>query len=293
MTAKIVTAAIVAVGFVVVTHSYITSESYSNESQNNSQIYSLIKGPSTNYSAALSSQVNDQTSDVLGLPTMHAADAETKIYINDDTENKQVEGNNWSEEKAAAAVARNVEIEAAAEALAKIMIVESGSTLTTIAAENQTTYERLYDANEQIDDPDIIKPGQSIRIPAPEEQLVSRPIPANASEAVTTSLAKSATSSAASSASQISVQAALPVETVDGGVWDRLARCESGGNWSIDSGNGYYGGLQFSVTSWRGVGGSGSPANASKADQISRAEILLARQGWGAWPACTSKLGLR
>lgn len=76
-------------------------------------------------------------------------------------------------------------------------------------------------------------------------------------------------------------------------VWDRLAECESSGNWSINTGNGYYGGLQFSLASWRAVGGSGYPHQASRAEQIRRAEKLLDLQGWGAWPACSSKLGLR
>ncbi|MEX1177127.1 MAG: transglycosylase family protein [Nitriliruptor sp.] len=76
-------------------------------------------------------------------------------------------------------------------------------------------------------------------------------------------------------------------------VWEDLARCESGGNWSINTGNGYYGGLQFSLSSWRWVGGSGYPHHASKTEQIKRAEILLDRQGWGAWPACSTKLGYR
>jgi len=77
------------------------------------------------------------------------------------------------------------------------------------------------------------------------------------------------------------------------GVWDRLAECESGGNWSINTGNGYYGGLQFSLSSWRAVGGTGYPHQASRAEQIKRAEMLLDIQGWGAWPACSRKLGLR
>ncbi|GAA4796085.1 transglycosylase family protein [Rothia endophytica] len=74
--------------------------------------------------------------------------------------------------------------------------------------------------------------------------------------------------------------------------WDALAQCESGGNWSINTGNGYYGGLQFSQSSWIAAGGSGSPAGASKAEQIRVAENLLQMQGWGAWPSCTAQLGL-
>ena len=79
---------------------------------------------------------------------------------------------------------------------------------------------------------------------------------------------------------------------VDGATWDALAQCESGGNWSINTGNGFYGGLQFTQQSWNGVGMSGSPATASRAQQIEAGERLLAIQGWGAWPACSAKLGL-
>jgi len=76
-------------------------------------------------------------------------------------------------------------------------------------------------------------------------------------------------------------------------VWDRLAQCESGGNWSINTGNGYYGGLQFSLSTWRANGGSGMPHQASRAEQIRVAKRVQASQGWGAWPACTAKLGIR
>ena len=73
--------------------------------------------------------------------------------------------------------------------------------------------------------------------------------------------------------------------------WDALAQCESGGNWSINTGNGYYGGLQFSQSTWEAFGGSGNPANASKAEQIRVAENTLAGQGWGAWPSCSAQIG--
>lgn len=76
------------------------------------------------------------------------------------------------------------------------------------------------------------------------------------------------------------------------GTWDALAQCESGGNWGINTGNGYQGGLQFSPSTWAAFGGQGSAANASKSEQIAVAERVLAGQGWGAWPACSAKLGL-
>jgi len=77
------------------------------------------------------------------------------------------------------------------------------------------------------------------------------------------------------------------------GVWDEVAQCESGGNWSIDTGNGYRGGLQFSQSTWEAYGGTGNPANASREEQIRVAENVVASQGWGAWPACSRQLGLR
>lgn len=81
--------------------------------------------------------------------------------------------------------------------------------------------------------------------------------------------------------------------TPSGSVWDKLAQCESGGNWSINTGNGYYGGLQFSLSTWRRYGGKGYPHQASRDEQIRIAKKLQAAAGWGSWPACSSKLGLR
>ena len=75
--------------------------------------------------------------------------------------------------------------------------------------------------------------------------------------------------------------------------WDRLAQCESGGNWGTNTGNGYYGGIQFNARTWKAYGGSGMPHQASKSEQIAVAERTLAAQGWNAWPACSRKMGLR
>jgi len=86
------------------------------------------------------------------------------------------------------------------------------------------------------------------------------------------------------------------VVTYDGdSVWDDLARCESGGNWAINTGNGYYGGLQFSVPTWEGYGGAefaAYPHEASREEQIAVAERLRAARGYGPWPSCRLKLGL-
>ena len=91
-------------------------------------------------------------------------------------------------------------------------------------------------------------------------------------------------------AAAVGFSAPAQAATVD--TWDRLAECESNGTWDINTGNGFYGGVQFTLTSWQAVGGEGYPHQASKAEQIKRAEILQDLQGWGAWPLCSQKLGL-
>lgn len=68
--------------------------------------------------------------------------------------------------------------------------------------------------------------------------------------------------------------------------WDAVAACESGGNWHIATGNGYYGGLQFTMSTWRANGGSGSPHQASREEQIRVANNVLKSQGIRAWPVC-------
>lgn len=168
--------------------------------------------------------------------------------------------------------------------------VNEGDYLEKIAGEHNTTWVRIYNANENIADPDIITVGQRLRMPAADEQLVERALPQPvAMEAVT--VAPTNYSSPAP-ASQPSAAPAV----ASGGVWDQLAQCEAGGNWAINTGNGYYGGLQFSPGTWTGYGGGAyaTTANqASREQQIAVAEKVLAGQGWGAWPACSSKLGLR
>jgi resuscitation-promoting factor RpfA len=74
-------------------------------------------------------------------------------------------------------------------------------------------------------------------------------------------------------------------------VWDRVAQCESGGNWQINTGNGFSGGLQFTPSTWRAFGGTGAAHQASREQQISVAERVLATQGWNAWPVCSRKAG--
>jgi resuscitation-promoting factor RpfA len=88
--------------------------------------------------------------------------------------------------------------------------------------------------------------------------------------------------------------AAAPANAATDTTWDHVAQCESGGNWSINTGNGFYGGLQFTASTWRAFGGAqfaSLPQNASREQQIVVAERVLAGQGWGAWPVCSRKAG--
>ena len=74
--------------------------------------------------------------------------------------------------------------------------------------------------------------------------------------------------------------------------WDHMAICESGGNWAADTGNGYYGGLQFTMSTWTAYGGVGNPAAASREQQIEIAKKVQADQGWKAWPSCARQHNL-
>lgn len=169
--------------------------------------------------------------------------------------------------------------------------VQPGDTLSAIAQANQTTYVRLFDANEQITNPDLIYPGQVVRVPSPDEQLASRPLPGTTTTEEPVAEAAPATIPAASGFAP-TTRANYTI-TGDSNVWDRLAQCEASGNWAANTGNGFYGGLQFTLSSWRAVGGTGYPHQASREEQIVRGQKLQAMQGWGAWPVCSQIVGLR
>jgi LysM repeat protein len=188
----------------------------------------------------------------------------------------------------------------------KYVTVKSGDNLSTIAASNNTTYVRLFDANEQIVNLNLIYPGEILTIPTVNEQLTNRPLYSNTvKQIVSTSGLEQDTNdnspvapAQSSVAPQVSaVTLGVPQQTTSvivasGSIWDRLAQCESGGNWSIDTGNGFYGGLQFTLSSWEAVGGTGYPNQASRNEQIMRAKLLQQQQGWGAWPVCSVEVGL-
>jgi LysM repeat protein len=165
-----------------------------------------------------------------------------------------------------------------------LVTVQPGDYLTKIADANNSTAERIFYANTDIQDPDLIFPGQQLRIPTSDEQLTPRDVPQNTQVVATVNGAN------ATILPRTSTRTAN-YDPGDGSIWDRIAACESGGNWAINTGNGYYGGLQFTLGTWRANGGTGMPQDASREEQIRVAQNVQASQGWGAWPVCSVKAG--
>ena len=123
-----------------------------------------------------------------------------------------------------------------------------------------------------------------------EEKVVKKAKPAVIARG--TKKPASAASAPATTTRAAATTAAAPA-VAGGSVWNSIAQCESGGNWAINTGNGYYGGLQFSLGTWQAYGGSGLPSNASRETQIAIATKLRnASGGYGAWPGCAAALGL-
>jgi LysM repeat protein len=184
-------------------------------------------------------------------------------------------------------------VAAKADQKRKKVTVRRGDTLSRIARQAKlSSWRPIWDLNTRIEHPNLIYPGQKLLIPAKGEKLRHRPLPALAITRVL-SQERSAARASSSGGSTSGRSTVTRSAAVGGGVWDRLAQCESGGNWGIDTGNGYSGGLQFAPGTWRANGGTGSAHNASRAEQIRVAERVRASQGWGAWPACSARLGLR
>jgi resuscitation-promoting factor RpfB len=129
---------------------------------------------------------------------------------------------------------------------------------------------------------------------ASAEVLRESSLPAPASAPMTATIVTIPVAAPASAPAPAPAAPAAPV-VPDGSVWDALAECESGGNWSINTGNGYYGGLQFSYGTWHDYGGgefAEYPHQATREQQIIVAERLRAARGYQPWPACRAKLGL-
>jgi hypothetical protein len=155
----------------------------------------------------------------------------------------------------------------------------------------------LWDINPQLKKLELERSGITVRIPSCRTRIKRRKLPKpppppepEEQEESTPAPDDDGGSSGGGGDSDPPESDAPPV--AGDSVWDRLAECESGGNWSINTGNGYYGGLQFSESSWHAVGGAGLPHQHSREEQIKRGKILQQQAGWGSWPACSAELGL-
>ncbi|GAA2030452.1 ubiquitin-like domain-containing protein [Pseudokineococcus marinus] len=180
----------------------------------------------------------------------------------------------------------------------------------------QTTADGQVVARDQVADDVTTAPRPRVVLVGTAERPAPEPEPAPAAEPARSSGGSSSggsSSGGSSSGGSSSAPAPAPAEApapapepepapepptpsapvASGSAWDALAQCESGGDWGINTGNGYYGGLQFNLQTWRAYGGSGYPHENSREQQIAIAEKVRAdRGGYGAWPACSRKLGL-
>lgn len=162
-----------------------------------------------------------------------------------------------------------------------------------------------YDATESfdaepnyVDDPELERGTEEVRVEGtPGERTVTRRLimvngAKESNEIINSKETRPATPDTIARGTK--EPAAAPA-VADGSVWDTLAQCESTGNWSINTGNGFSGGLQFTDSTWQAFGGgeyASQAWQASREQQIAVAQKVQAAQGWGAWPACTAKLGI-
>ncbi len=163
---------------------------------------------------------------------------------------------------------------------------ERATTWTITTVDGKQT-KREATSTETVREPAERRIAVGTKAPAPAPTRTAAPAPQR-----TSAPAPTRTASPAPRRTSAPSQASAPTS----GVWQALAQCESGGNWSINTGNGYYGGLQFSASSWAAAGGTryaALPHLATPAQQIATAEVLRSNGGWGHWPACSSRLGLR
>ena len=173
--------------------------------------------------------------------------------------------------------------------------IRPGDTLSQVAARaygSAADWPALWWANRrQVPNPDLITAGQRLALPS------SHQVPAwlarAALAAASAARPASAASAGATAAPAAPAHASSPAPVSSGGVnWSAIAACESGGNWAASTGNGFYGGLQFTEQTWLGYGGGryASSANlATPAQQIAIAQNVLAGQGIGAWPVCGAR----
>lgn len=170
--------------------------------------------------------------------------------------------------------------------------------VTRNRTETRTETEPIPAPEHRVDDPELEQGKTTVEHPgAPGERTVTATVTTvNGAETQRQELSSSVVREAAPAVVRVGTKAKPSAPSVaSGSVWDSIAQCEATGNWSINTGNGYYGGLQFNQSTWAAYGGTQYAPRADLAtreQQIAVAEKVQAAQGWGAWPGCTSKLGL-
>jgi uncharacterized protein YabE (DUF348 family) len=171
--------------------------------------------------------------------------------------------------------------------------------VTRIRIDKVTERVPLPPDNKQIPDPTLNMSQQVVDDPgAPGTQDVTFAVASvNGVETGRLPVANVVVTPARDGAVRIGAKPGTEVPAVtNGGVWDSLAKCEAGGNWAINTGNGFYGGIQFDQNTWERQGGLRYAPRADLAtreEQIAIAEVTRARQGWGAWPVCSGRIGAR
>jgi hypothetical protein len=172
-------------------------------------------------------------------------------------------------------------------ALANAVVPDDGANVEA-ADDHETSFlAAVRQDTEQVQEANAARMDSALAL-QPTTTVAKEPVPTTTSTtAPTTTAAPSPTAGAPAT-----TEGAPPASTGDDSIWDQLAQCESGGNWHINTGNGYYGGLQFALSTWQSVGGTGYPHEHSRETQIEMGKRLQARAGWGQWPACARKLGL-
>jgi LysM repeat protein len=168
--------------------------------------------------------------------------------------------------------------------------IQPGDTLTKIGSDHGTTYVRIFDANADIQNPDVIYPDHTVRIPAADEQLPNRPLPQAQPVAAVVTPAPAPSVVSTPKASQPTVTYSAPAANYATGntSWDRIAQCEASGNWAANTGNGYYGGLQFTQATWAGAGGL---QYAPRADLATREQqiAIASKLALSNWPVCGAR----
>ena len=178
-------------------------------------------------------------------------------------------------------------------------------TVERVEITEETRTESFEAPVEYVDDPESLEGSENVLVAAVPgtREVTTRITTVNGVESARESIseteltpATAARISRGTKAAPAAATSAAAPAVAGGSVWDTLAQCESGGNWSINTGNGYHGGLQFSASTWAAYGGTAYAPTANLAtreQQIAIAERTQASQGWGAWPACTARMGLR